>query len=198
MSSNKASFIAAVLLAAVLLILAAVPRPVENTEIKEKYSYVENIKAEASIDVIVESEPPIEVYNIPIDDELQLQIMEVCEMFGVDADLIFAIAYVESRYLSYKVGDNGNSYGLLQIQPRWWSATMEQVGATDLLNPIDNVKTGCAIIQYLYSLYGDERSVLQAYNTGKPYTNNGYAEKVFAAREGLEVRAYADGGCNPG
>ena len=190
--NSRLSMVSAILLAACLIILAAAPRPVDCNVI-EQYAAAERFSHSES-PVVTENETKY-VYNIPIDDELQLQIYEICDEYGVDNSLIFAMMYVESRYIADKIGDNGNSYGLLQIQPRWWSATMDQVGATDLLNPIENVKTGCAIIQYLYSLYGDERSVLQAYNTGKPYTDNGYANKVYAARDRLEVRPYADGGC---
>lgn len=190
--NNRISLVSAILLILTIILVAADKAEYGNTteqhETADKFSY---------------SAPPEElenevkyVYNVPLDDDLQLQIFDICNEYEVDKSLVFAMMYVESRYMVDKIGDNGNSYGLLQIQPRWWADTMRAAGATDLLNPIDNVKTCCAILTYLYDMYGDTTAVLQAYNTGKPNSSNGYAQKVYEAREGLEVRAYADGGCN--
>ena len=64
---------------------------------------------------------------------------------------------------------------------------MEREGITDLLDPLQNIRCGCAILQQLKKIYGTEYRALQAYNTGKPNTNNGYAEKVYQRVDALTV-----------
>ena len=94
---------------------------------------------------------------------------------------------VESSFRPSVIGDGGNSFGLMQIQPRWWSETMEREGVTNLLDPLQNIRCGCAILRELKDKYGTEYRALQAYNTGRPNTNNGYAEKVYRHVGGLVI-----------
>ena len=58
---------------------------------------------------------------------------------------------------------------------------MEENGVTNLLDPLENVRCGCAILRELKDKYGTYYRALQAYNTGRPDTNNGYADRVYRA-----------------
>ncbi len=126
---------------------------------------------------IVEAAP---VYDVPLDAELQQYIIRTCEQYDLRPELIIGQIGVESEYHDGVIGDHGHSFGLMQIQPRWWSDTMKSLGVHELLVPEENVLTGCAIMRYLIDTYGSEYRALQAYNTGSPNTHNGYADKVLA------------------
>lgn len=106
-------------------------------------------------------------------------IQVTAEQYGLDPNLIRAVISVESHGNTNAIGDNGESYGLMQIQPRWHEARMQRLGVTNLLDPNENVKLGCDILAELIDKYGLE-GALNAYNTGNPDCNNGYAEKIKA------------------
>ena len=143
----------------------------------------------------VETEPTIETdpeddyifYDVPFDIDTQKEMIKICSEFGFSYELILGMISVESSFRPEVLGDGGKSFGLMQIQPRWWSETMEREGVTDLLDPLQNVRCGCAILRELKDKYGTEYRALQAYNTGRPNTNNGYAEKVYRHMSDLKI-----------
>ena len=55
----------------------------------------------------------------------------------------------------------------MQIQERWWSGLMAEIGARDLTVAEDNFRTGCAILRKLLDQYSLE-DALSVYNTGAP------------------------------
>lgn len=126
-----------------------------------------------------ESVPEYTFYDVPLDVETQKAIKDICTEYDLEYELILGIISAESDFRTKIVGDGGNSFGLMQIQPKWWSEIMEREGVTNLLDPLQNVRCGCAIINELKDKYGTEYRALQAYNTGRPNTNNGYADKVY-------------------
>lgn len=136
---------------------------------------------EAVVEPIVETAPEDDriYYDVPYDIETQQEIIKICSEYDMPYELILGVIYVESSFRSDVLGDGGNSFGLMQIQPRWWSKTMAREGVTDLLDPLQNIRCGCAILQELKNRYGTDYRALQAYNTGKPDTKNGYADKVY-------------------
>lgn len=122
-------------------------------------------------------------YNpvIPLDVDLQEALFDACQEFNVDFSLMLAIIQRETKF-SNITGDNGASVGYCQIQARWWRGLMAQIGAHDLTIPVDNFRTGCAIMAHLTGRYGNTRDALTAYNTGKPGTSQ-YANAVLASAE---------------
>lgn len=120
--------------------------------------------------------------DVPLSFEEQDFLHSACEEFGVEYPLMLALIHQETRFQNI-IGDNGSSIGYCQIQPRWWKWIMEEIGARDLTNPYDNFRTGCAIIAYLTTRYGNTRDALSAYNTGTP----GYTEYAAAVLAGMEV-----------
>ena len=143
----------------------------------------------------VETDPTIETdpeddyifYDVPFDLDTQKEIIKICSEYGFSYELILGMISVESSFRLGVIGDGGNSFGLMQIQPRWWSAVMEREGVTNLLDPLQNIRCGCAILRELKDKYDTEYRALQAYNTGRPNTNNGYAEKVYRHIGDLEI-----------
>ena len=118
-------------------------------------------------------------YDIPLSEEYQLEIRDIASEFGIDYELLLAIIKTESNFNADEIGDYGKSYGLMQIQPRYWTSLFVANGCSDWFSVNDNGTTGCAILQYLYGSYGDTILVLNAYNTGNPNCNNGYSGRVL-------------------
>jgi soluble lytic murein transglycosylase-like protein len=116
-------------------------------------------------------EPASTYFDVPLGDDLQDHIFNVCESYGVDPAIIVAMIYKESTYNADTMGDSGRSYGLMQIQKRWHEARMERLGVTDLLDPYQNVLVG---VDYFAELLGYEQGLnwsLMAYNGGINYAN---------------------------
>lgn len=114
----------------------------------------------------VETEPPVVLYDVPLDDELQIHIIETAEEQGIDPAIIFAMAWMESSYKPDNVGDGGASLGLLQIQPRWHSGRMEKLGCNNLFDPFQNVTVGVDYLAELIGRYGEIGAALTGYNRG--------------------------------
>jgi hypothetical protein len=139
-------------------------------------------KAEPSEVELPDIEETMTLYDVPLDADLQLHIIETAEANGIDPSIVLAMAFHESTYRTDAVGDNGNSYGLLQVQPRWHYARMERLGCTDLLDPYQNVVVGIDFLCEMLSKYdGDMAKALTAYNKGHyAGTVTSYAQTVLA------------------
>lgn len=141
---------------------------------------------------VVESIPePVEepkLYDVPLDKELQLHIIETCEAYEVDPAIVMAMIWRESRFHADSVGDGGNSLGLMQVQPRWHSGRMKKLGCEDLLDPYQNVVVGIDYLAESIDRYdGDIAKALVAYNAGHYNgTITEYAQDVLEKAE--EVR----------
>ena len=145
---------------------------------------------------IIEVEPEIyhrkaqTFYPVPLDHDLQAHIIHTCEDYGVDPVVVIAMIATESDFDPETIGDGGDSYGLMQVQPKWHSERMERLGVTDLLNPYQNVTVG---IDYLSEMVGRGNGIewsLAAYNAGATGANNGvgfgYAKEVLDMSENLK------------
>ncbi|MDX1584797.1 MAG: lytic transglycosylase domain-containing protein, partial [Thermoanaerobaculia bacterium] len=73
-----------------------------------------------------------------------------------------AVVKTESDFRPRLVS-HANAHGLMQIIP----STGRLMGARDLFNPHDNIRTGTKYLRYLYDIYeGDRTMTLAAYNAG--------------------------------
>ena len=139
-------------------------------------------------------------FDVPLDLELQEYIFMVCDLYGMEPAIIIAMIEKESTYRADCIGDNGRSFGLMQIQQRWHTQRMLDLGVVDLLNPYQNVAVG---IDYISELYANELGMywaLMAYNGGIAYANNlrdqdivsDYAITVFDRSMELGWRVWLD------
>lgn len=141
---------------------------------------------EPIVEETIATEPPVTLYDVPLDEGLQMHIIETAEANGIDPAIIMAMAFKESTYQVDAIGDNGNSYGLLQIQPRWHYARMQKLGCMDLLDPYQNVTVAVDYLCELLSKYGSLDKALTAYNRGHYNgTVTEYAKVVLAVAEEL-------------
>ena len=105
--------------------------------------------------------------DIPLDYATQMLLYGACLEFDVDFNLMLALIEQETRFQNIK-GDGGDSEGFCQIQDRYWSGLMAEIGAENLMDPEDNFRTGCAIMRQLMDKYVAVEDALSAYNRGKP------------------------------
>lgn len=136
--------------------------------------------------------PPVILYNVPLDTDLQLHIIQVAESYGIDPAIIFAMCYRESSYDPASIGDHGTSFGLMQVQPKWHSERMARLGCMDLLDPYQNVIVGVDYLAEQVARYdGDMSKALVAYNAGHyKGTITKYAQDVLAKAEELRGTTY--------
>lgn len=123
----------------------------------------------------------VKVFNVPLDVELQLFIISECEDYHIDPAIIVAMAQRESQFNPDAIGDGGDSFGLMQIQPKWHQDRMNRLGVTDLMNPYQNVTVA---IDYLAELIDRGKGIewaLAAYNAGATGANNGYGQTYAKA-----------------
>ncbi len=136
----------------------------------------------------------VPLYDVPLSANLQEHIRQLCDEYGVDMPLVLAIIGQESNYRPDAVGDNGNSLGLMQIQPRWHQSRMDKLGVTDLLDPYQNVTVGIDLLADLIGENNGTEWAVTAYNAGvgtADYNNaigtrTEYTESVMMLREMIE------------
>ncbi|MFL9584723.1 lytic transglycosylase domain-containing protein [Stenotrophomonas sp. AB1(2024)] len=90
-------------------------------------------------------------------------IEQVAAEHGVDARLLHAIVTVESAY-NPQARSHAGALGLMQVIP----ATGKRFGASDLFDPLQNLRAGTAYLVWLKRRFGGDLTlVLAAYNAGE-------------------------------
>lgn len=135
--------------------------------------------------------------DVALDSETQWAIYyDACDYVPGLFCLVIAIAGHESEFNPKAEGDNGDSLGIMQINTKWHADRMEDLGVTDLTDPVQ-----CAIvgIDYLWELedrYGYEPesdAILMAYNMGpngarkainEGRTSTAYSREIMTAYRG--------------
>jgi len=116
---------------------------------------------------------------------------------GVDADLIAAVIYEESKFRDQT--SHAGARGLMQITPRTADFIARRSGGTrfkqgDLATPQINIAFGTYYLRYLIERYdGDEVAALAAYNAGTGNVDRwGGADVELEDIEFPETRAYVE------
>ena len=155
---------------------------------------------EAQAEIKLPEAEPVDIteqaplYDVPLSADLQEHIRQLCDDYGVDMPLVLAIIGQESNYRTDAVGDDGNSLGLMQIQPRWHQGRMDRLGVTDLLDPYQNITVGIDLLAELISENKGTEWAVAAYNAGAEIadynnaigTRTEYTESVMMLREMIE------------
>lgn len=123
-------------------------------------------------------------YDVPLDDELQIYIEEICMEKMVDAAVAMAVIEVESGCDPNTISDNGNSWGLMQIYATQHTERCVRLGAWNLLDPYQNVRVGIDYLSELLACGNGIEWALSWYNGhgGEPCE---YANKVLTEAERL-------------
>ena len=128
---------------------------------------------------------PIVHYPVPLDQELQDFIVSECISKGVSPCVVFAQISVESDFNPSAIGDNGNSFGLMQIYKSVHLDRMERLGVNNLLDPYQNVTVG---IDIMSELLGWDRGLDYAlsFYTGMGGADCAYSRLVQERAEQIE------------
>ena len=131
------------------------------------------------------------VYPVPLDEETQFSIICICEDYHIDPAVVIAMIARESSFKADAIGDNGDAFGVLQVQPKWHQERMTDLGCTDLLEPEQNVKVAVDYLAELIARGNGLEWALRAYNAGATGAKNGlgcdYAAEVLANSEKLKA-----------
>lgn len=130
-------------------------------------------------------------YPVPMDKAMQIHIVEEANRRGVSPAVVFAIIQTESEYDAGKIGDSGNSYGLMQIYASEHTERCQTLNAVNLLDPFVNVCVGIDILAELGTYKMPLEWELMAYNGGVGYATamwdegkvSDYARTVTALAE---------------
>ena len=104
--------------------------------------------------------------DIPMDAEHQRLLYKACGETGIRYELALAVIWQETDFRNIE-GDGGESYGYMQVQPKWHKERMERLGVTDLSDPYGNFLVGLDFLYELVGKYGDVEKALVAYNQGE-------------------------------
>ena len=108
--------------------------------------------------------------DIPLDAETQRLLWQACEETGLTYELALAVIWKETTFRNV-VGDGGESFGYMQVQPKWHKERMDRYGVTDLMDPYSNFLVGCDYLAELAETDRGIRWMLHAYNGGPAYAN---------------------------
>ena len=105
-----------------------------------------------------------------LDAETQWAIFtEVCGQDPSAFCAVMAIAYTESRFTPDLVGDDGLSFGMMQINTKWHTGRMEALGVTDLTDPVQCAMVAIDYLKELEAITGaslEDHALYMAYNMG--------------------------------
>lgn len=130
--------------------------------------------------------------NIPLSARFQKYIDGKCKSYGISTNVVMGCIRTESNFQTQIMGDNGKAYGLMQVQKQWHKARMKKVGATNLLDPYDNVAVGIDYLAELYGIYGNYHKALMAYNGGHAYCKRRLRMGLVNSPYSRRVMGYAE------
>jgi len=107
------------------------------------------------------------------------------QQHGIDANLLRAVMLNESGGDASAVGDNGKSFGLMQIQlPVARNLTKNpNLTAEELRDPAMNISTAALFLKELSKKYdNDYDKILGAYNAGEPKFDKGIYNPKYIAK----------------
>ena len=120
----------------------------------------------------------IEAKAVKVEEVKEVSIYErYGKQYGISPKLLKAIAKVESGEQPGTVGDDGESIGLFQIQPKWHMQRLKE--GESLLDPEVNIRVACEILSELMDKYATLDEVLTAYNCGHDTGSREYANRVY-------------------
>lgn len=182
-------------LAAIITVVVFIDQAIAGIPIKAEEP-VPIPEAVEAAEVISETETTTTYYEeIPLETAVQQHILMECDRLAIRPSIVFAMINQESAYKADALGDEGKSFGLMQVQPEHHYGRMLELKCTNLYNPIHNTTVG---IDYLFELTQKDKGLvwaLMAYNGGEKYANrmtaagqiSEYAETIINEAERLDA-----------
>lgn len=133
-------------------------------------------------------------YQVPfgeLSDDIQIYTHEICEQYGLPTEIVFAMMRHESRFDSEAVGDDGQSFGYMQVMEKWHKDRMERLGVADLKNPEENILVAVDYLSELYRKYRDMTSALMDYNCGPTTAQKLWGQEIWQTSYTQKVLQYS-------
>lgn len=174
--------------------------PTSSTEIEQESETTSTETVGITTTLIVEqtetkTEPEKQYvyYDVPLDDDLQEYIQDICEEYGLDrCDIIIALIEKESSYREDVISKT-NDYGYMQINGRNHEWLSEELGINDFLDGEQNILAGVYILSELYAKYEDIGLALMCYNCGEKGANNLWMQGIYSTEYSRTIMKIADG-----
>jgi soluble lytic murein transglycosylase-like protein len=110
---------------------------------------------------------------------------EAAERYGLNGELLHAIARTESRLDPRAMGrnaDGSRDIGLMQINSRWLPTLARHgIGERDLLDPCTSIQVGAWILAGNVRRHGYTWTAVGAYNARHPARRTAYVRRVQLA-----------------
>lgn len=129
--------------------------------------------------------------EIPLDYDTQIYLRALCEQYSVPCQIALGVIEAESSFQAD--ARNGSCYGYMQINTINQERLADEIGVTDLTDPLQNLHSGVFMLGHLYKKYDDWSKALVAYNCGetgayknffsKGVTSNQYSLRVLALQD---------------
>ena len=164
------------------LIFVLIKLPSDMSKAEEKTNAVET--ATESVKVF---------FDVPLDQNLQEYIFELCRIYNVSPTLVFAVIEQESDYNPNALNGSENCYGLMQIHECNFSA----YGLDEPYNAYENARVGITMLSELLNKYKDVSKALMAYNCGeygarqlwnRGVTSTSYSRSVLNIQEKISQK----------
>lgn len=180
-----------------------VPKMAAISQVRAETMEVNQEQLAVSIEEIEKQEEgDFYFYQVPfgeLPDDIQIYTHEICGRYDLPTEIVFAMMQHESRFNSEAIGDDGQSFGYMQVMEKWHKDRMERLGVTYLKNPEENILVAVDYLSELYQKYGDMTSALMAYNCGpttaqklwgKEIWQTGYTQKVLQYSKEIHSEIY--------
>lgn len=119
-----------------------------------------------------EEAPSYQSDAVPLNHDTQAQVLGWCEEYGVPYSVALAVIEAESSFRPD--AENGSCYGYMQINSINKSWLFQEIGVTNLEDPLQNLHSGIYMLGDLYGKYGDWHKALVCYNCGETGAYNHY------------------------
>lgn len=143
-----------------------------SEEAEMKMTVKKDVVATEALMETEEEAPSYQSDAVPLNHDTQAQVLGWCEEYGVPYSVALAVIEAESSFRPD--AENGSCYGYMQINSINKSWLFQEIGVTNLDDPLQNLHSGIYMLGDLYGKYGDWHKVLVCYNCGETGAYNHY------------------------
>lgn len=143
-----------------------------SEEAEMKMTVKKDVVATEALMETEEEAPSYQSDAVPLNHDTQAQVLGWCEEYGVTYSVALAVIEAESSFRPD--AENGSCYGYMQINSINKSWLFQEIGVTNLEDPLQNLHSGIYMLGDLYGKYGDWHKALVCYNCGETGAYNHY------------------------
>lgn len=143
-----------------------------SEEAEMKMTVKKDVVATEALMETEEEAPSYQSDAVPLNHDTQAQVLGWCEEYGVPYTVALAVIEAESSFRPD--AENGSCYGYMQINSINKSWLFQEIGVTNLEDPLQNLHSGIYMLGDLYGKYGDWHKALVCYNCGETGAYNHY------------------------